>query len=106
MTRMLKATFDGKALVPSEETGLVAGQLVDVEIHSAEDELVLGSAASARRLFEKLRKTPKLGAEAMQEFDEALGDGLEPRGEIAPFWRELEAERRERAEREGDTLPR
>jgi hypothetical protein len=72
MTR-LRATFDGKVLVPTEPVDLPQGRILDVEVAEAD-----AGATSVDALLRAVREPPHVDRETVDELERVIETGKRP----------------------------
>jgi hypothetical protein len=72
MTR-LRATFDGKVLVPTEPVDLPQGRVLDVEVVALDS-----TAGSVEAILSAVREPPHVERDLVDELDRVIDDGTLP----------------------------
>ena len=79
MTR-LRATFDGKVLVPTEPVDLPQGRVLDVEVADAD-----AAPGSVEALLHAVRSAPHVDRETVDQLQRAIDAGKLPTRFDGPF---------------------
>jgi hypothetical protein len=71
----LRATFDGKVLIPIDPVDLPQGEILEVEVRASTDELPPGSPA---RLLKMMSEGPHVSSEDVDALERAIEEGKLP----------------------------